>query len=139
MNSSRAEKAQMAISIALIIITVGTLMTWAKLHINAWSAQEAAFNAAREQGEHATAIRLYEEYVDVPWTPMNLQLANKRSHAYSMDAALSYEMAGRPEDAQRQYLSVIGWTERQYEAYCALNDACDAGALAAHLQANRGP
>ena len=125
----------MAVTIAAIV----TPITWAVLHINAWSVQEGAFRTAHEQGDHAGAIMLYEEHVDVPWTPMNLRLANRpHPRTYTMDVAKSYQMTGRPDEAERYYLAVIGWTARQYEAYCALNNACDAGALAAHLQANQG-
>ena len=113
-----------------LVIAVFVPYFWVAMHMMAWEDQERAFVAAHTAGDHALSIDIYEEQVDVAWTPLNLRLANKWSDENFMQSADSYARLGRAEDAERQYLKVLGWTRQQYDAYCALNPSCDAESLA---------
>lgn len=114
----------------ILALMVGVPGTFAFLHINAWEQQDEKFHRAHDEGRHADAVAIFEEKVDVPWTPMNLRLANKRASDYALAAGDSYEQLGMQEQAQAQYLRLIGWSTHQYAAYCALVDGCDARNLA---------
>ena len=125
------ENAIVLVVMAMFIAVIATPLTWSALHIWAWEKQEDMFLDANRQGRHADAITAFEQRVDVAWSKFDLKLANKSAIDYAMPAAESYEHLGQTDQARRQYLRVLRWTPRQYEAYCSLNAGCDNDSLAA--------
>lgn len=125
------------IAFAVIAIIMGTVMGmivlqcyWLDRHIAEWKHQNARFAEAHEAGRHEEAVRIYEAEHDAPRSPYDVRLHRKYDHQNFVAAAQSYQRVGQDRKARRLYLRTIGWTETQFAAYCALNQDCDARALA---------
>ena len=125
-----ADKIIFGIFATVMAAVIGMQAVWLGNHIDQWNKQEARFMTAHEQGRHAEAIAIYEAKHDVPWSPYNLRLHRKPGTHYSLTAGQSYEELGQDRKARLLYLRTIGWTETQFQAYCALNQDCNPRALA---------
>ena len=130
MTDLQMEKAALCLLLVLLFMVAALAAWWMFLQNGAWDKQQAIFLKAHENGYHADAIDAYEANVDIKWTPFHVNLSEAHNPKYAMEAAQSYEHLGMTEKAEREYLRVIGWSPMQYEAYCSLNDQCDAGQLA---------
>ena len=85
-----------------------------------------AMASAYEEGQHAEVLRIYETrqhvplYRDVDFTKRSARMPS----SVKVHIAGSYLESGNREEATSLYLSALGWSASQYQAYCGLVKDC---------------
>ena len=114
--------------VAFFALVVGVLL----FHVNSprgvhqqRSAALERMTAAYDAGRYAEALRIYEAPLEVALFYDHSLASLRPNHAIRRMLADSHRRLGRPEVARAIYLDMLGWSEDQYLAFCALDGGCD--------------